>query len=66
MPEGPKIVVVRTSYACVVTPFLALQFSQLHLIDDREGNYPEGDIINLEDYLKTEKPEYVLVIESLT
>lgn len=65
-PDGPTIAVIRSSYACVVTPFLALQAGELHNIDIREGDYPEGDIVNLEQYFREIKPDYVLVIESLT
>lgn len=64
--DGPTIAVIRSSYACVVTPFLALQAGELHNIDIREGDYPEGDIVNLEQYFREIKPDYVLVIESLT
>ncbi len=34
-PEGPKIVMIRDSFGCAITPFLALQCSQLVTIDLR-------------------------------
>ena len=65
LPDGPKIVVVRSSYACVVTPFLALQASELHLVDDREGDYPKGEPIDLEKLINEVCPDYVLLIKQL-
>lgn len=60
---GPKIVVVRNSFAGVVTPFLALQASELDIIDDRDGNYPSGEKINIKEFIKETKPDYVITIK---
>ena len=63
LPKGPKIAVVRSSYACVVTPFLALQSGELHVIDNRQGDYPPGDPIDLKSYFLDIEPDYVIVIK---
>ena len=63
LPDGPRIAVVRSSYACVVTPFLALQAGELHVIDDREGDYPPGDPVDLGSYFQDIQPDYVIVIK---
>lgn len=62
-PKGKKIVLLRDSFSCVVAPFLALQTSELHIIDDRDGDYPSGDKVNIEEYIKKIKPDYVVVIK---
>lgn len=60
--DGDVLLVVRRSYGCVVTPFLALHAKELHVIDDREGSYPAGEIINLEEYIKSIQPDYVILL----
>jgi len=60
--DGPKIVVVRDSFACVVTPFLALHTSELHVCDVRDGDYYVGDKVNIEEYIKQVQPDYVIVL----
>lgn len=65
LPDGPRIVVVRSSFACVVTPFLALQAGELYVVDDREGDYPEGDVVDLEQLISELRPDYVIVIKQL-
>lgn len=63
-PEGPKILVVRNSFACVVTPFLALQAGELHVIDDRDAEHVFGPKADLESYLDGVKPDYVVVLKA--
>ena len=60
---GSKILIIRNSYACVVTPFLAIHAGELHVIDDREGDYPNGDKIILKGYIEELRPEYVVVLK---
>ena len=60
--DGKKIVLVRDSFACAVAPFLALQTSELHVCDVRDGNYYVGDKLNVEEYIKRVKPDFVLVL----
>ena len=62
-PAGAKILIVRNSYGCVVTPFLALHAQQLHVIDNRDGSYPSGEKVNLEEYIRSVEPDYVIVLE---
>lgn len=42
-PDGPKVVMIRDSFACAVTPFFALQCSELTTIDLRA--YQGGDLL---------------------
>ena len=60
--DGKKILLIRDSFACVVTPFLALQSSELHICDVRDGSYYVGDKLNMEQYIKEIKPDYVMVL----
>ena len=62
-PEGKKFMVIRQSFGCVVTPFLAIHASELHVVDDREGGYPSGEIVDIEAYIQSVKPDYVVVIK---
>ena len=41
-PDGPKVVMIRDSFGCAITPFFALQCSQLVTIDLRA--YGGGDL----------------------
>lgn len=61
--NNDKILVIRNSFACVITPFLSLQAKELHIIDDREGDYPEGERVNVEKYIEKIKPNYIIVIK---
>lgn len=63
-PDDPIIAVIRTSYACVVTPFLALQTGELHVIDDRDASYVFGDPINVQEYISEIKPDFVIVLKA--
>ena len=61
--EGEKILIIRRSFGCVVTPFLAIHAKELHVIDDREGGYPAGDRIDLEAYIQEIQPDYVIILD---
>lgn len=61
-PEGKKIVLIRNSYGCVVAPFLALQTSELHVMDVRDGEEYVGEVVDVEEYVKTIHADYVIVI----
>ena len=61
--EGEKILIIRRSFGCVVTPFLAIHAKELHVIDDREGGYPAGDRIDLEVYIQEIQPDYVIILD---
>lgn len=60
-PDGPRVVMLRDSFACAITPFLALQCGELTTIDLRayEGEDLVGDIAQMD-------PDFVLVFYSPT
>ena len=62
-PEGLKVLLIRNSYSCVISPFLALHVHELHVVDDREGDYPAGEPIDVDKYIKEEKFDYVIEIK---
>ena len=55
-PDRPRIMLLRDSYACVLTPFLALNCSELITIDLR---YFGDDLLTYVDWLE---PDLVLVM----
>ena len=63
LENGKKIMIVRTSYAGVVTPYLALQAKELHIIDNRNEDYLSGDSVDVKEYIKEIDPDYVIVLE---
>ena len=63
LQNGKKMMFIRTSYAGVVTPYVALQAEELHIVDNREESYLYGEIVDIEEYIKEEKPDYVIVME---
>lgn len=63
-PNGKKVLLIRDSFACVVSPFLSLQTSELHICDVRNGDYYVGDKLNIETYIQEINPDYVIVLYS--
>ena len=59
-PNGKTAVIIRNSFACVVTPFLSLNLSELHLLDNRD--YIFGEPINVHEYIRKIQPDYVLIL----
>ncbi len=59
--NGKKILIVRDSFACVVTPFLSLQTKELHVCDIRD-NVIKEERINIDRYIREQKPDYVILI----
>ena len=57
---APKILVIRDSFGCPFTPFLAPVSSSLHLIDARNWTRSESII----EYITAEKPDYVVILYS--
>lgn len=55
-PDGPRILLLRDSYACAATPFLALGCSELITVDLR---YFHDDLMSYVDWLK---PDLVMVL----
>lgn len=60
--NGKKMLIIRKSFGCVVTPFLALHAKELHAIDIRDGSYPAGEKVNIESYIKEIQPDYVIYL----
>lgn len=57
-PQGPKVMLIRDSFACAMTPYLALSCSQLTTIDPRSFT---GDLLSYIDWLE---PDVVVVLYS--
>lgn len=55
-PDGPRVVVLRESFACALTPFLSLSCSELTTIDLR---YFEGDLL---ETIQELEPDLVLTL----
>ena len=55
-PEGPKVLLVRDSFACALTPFLALSCSELITVDLR---YFQGDLL---ETVEAQQPDLVLTL----
>ncbi len=62
--QGKKVLLLRDSYACVVSPFLSLQTSRLYVCDIRNFDYFVGDRIDIAEFMEEYKPDYVLVLYS--
>ena len=60
--DGKKILIIRDSFACAVTPFLSLNTNELHIVDIRDYDYYIGERLNIYDYIEKTKPDYVLVL----
>jgi hypothetical protein len=63
-PEGDTILIVRDSYAGVVTPFLSLNAGELHIVDVRD--FIPSEPIDVYEYIEEISPDYVLVLYSGT
>lgn len=61
-PGGARILLIRDSFSCAMSPFLSLAASELYCIDVREGADYVGDKINAYEYIERIKPDYVLVM----
>ena len=55
-PDGPKILLLRDSFACAITPFLSLGCSELVTADLR---YYPGDLMEL---IEAEQPDLVITL----
>lgn len=62
LEDGKKVLIIRDSSACIVTPFLALNTSELHIVDIRDFTDFVGDKLDIFEYIKTVKPDYVLML----
>lgn len=59
-PDGDTAVIIRNSFSCVVAPFLSLNFSEIHLLDNR--SFVFGEPINVHEYIRKVQPDYVLIL----
>lgn len=57
-PGGPRIMLIRDSYACAITPYLALSCSYLATVDPRTFS---GNLLSYIDWVK---PDVVVVLYS--
>ncbi len=53
---------VRDSFACAVSPFLALNCSELYMLDIRHHENYVGKKVNPADYIAEIQPDYVIVL----
>lgn len=56
------ILVVRDSFAGVVTPYLSLECKQLHILDLRESVIGTDRIKSVSDYANKIKPDYIIIL----
>lgn len=61
-PDGPRILMIRDSFASGVAPFLALNCSELDLLDVRPGNGNFNGSVRT--YIERMKPDIVLMLAS--
>lgn len=62
--DAPEIVVIRDSYACVVTPFLSLGSDTLHILDVRYWE-PTESAATISEYIESVDPDCVVILYSL-
>ncbi len=60
--DGKKILLIRDSFGCAVSPFMSLGVSSLHVVDVRDGQYYIGEKLNVFEYIKEINPDYVVVL----
>lgn len=61
-PNDSKVLIVRDSFACAVTPFLALNCKELHTVDVRDSDRYVGEKPDLRDYIEQTDPDYVILL----
>lgn len=61
-PDGEKVLLIHDSFACAVTPFLALETGELHAIDLRD--FIPSKQISVLDYIEKIQPDHVVVLYS--
>lgn len=62
--NNQKIVIVRDSYACTVTPFLSLNVKEIRILDIRKGMHGKACIASVSEYIKKHSPDYAMVLYS--
>ncbi|MEE1057023.1 MAG: hypothetical protein UH239_07230 [Acutalibacteraceae bacterium] len=59
-----KVLILRDSFACTVTPFLSLTTGSLHIVDLRESVTNSERIPSVSKYIDEIQPDYVIVMYS--
>ncbi|MBE6828310.1 MAG: hypothetical protein E7514_06865 [Ruminococcaceae bacterium] len=62
--NGKKVLLIRDSFACTVSPFLSMQTAELHIIDIRDFVTYEGERFSVFDYIDRNKFDYIIVLYS--
>lgn len=62
--DGEIILIIRDSYACAFVPFFSLASYKTYVVDIRDTYGYIGDRPNLQSYIETIKPDYVMVFYS--
>ncbi len=57
-PQGPRVLLIRDSYACALTPYLAMACSQFTTVDPRSFT---GDLLSTLDWVR---PDVVVMLYS--
>lgn len=60
--DGKTVLVVRDSFAGVVTPFLSLECKELHMLDLRTDVVGTDRVESVSEYAKQIKPDYILIL----
>lgn len=61
--NGKKVLFIRDSFSHVVTPYFALQFKELHVVDTRGSDIELYDEkVNWYEYMEKIKPDIVIVL----
>ena len=60
--EGKTVLVVRDSFAGVVTPFLALECKSLHVLDLRTDVIGTNRVESVSEYAKEIQPDYIIIL----
>jgi hypothetical protein len=60
-PDGPRILVLRDSFGCALTPFLSLMAGEVMAVDPRNFDGGQEEMLDYIDYLE---PDLVLVLNT--
>ena len=62
--NGKKVLLVRDSFACVVSPFLSLETDELHIMDIRDFVGYSGERFSVFDYIDQNDFDLIIVLYS--
>ena len=60
-PDGKRVLILRDSFGCALTPFLAIASGEVMAIDPRQFNGSQDTMLDFVDWLK---PDMVMVMNS--